>query len=85
MKTLYITLILVLSFTLTNAQSNVETNKKESKEVVVSSTDNTIEIDTLKLKEVISKTSDIRSYLNLERKVENIKLVFPKINRRKIA
>ena len=85
MKTLYLTLILAFSFTLINAQSNVETIQKETKEVVVSSSDKTFEIDTLKIKEVISKTSDIRSYLNLERKVENIKLVFPKINRRKVA
>ena len=85
MKTLFTLLIIVLSFTLSNAQSNVETTAKTSKEVVMPSTDNTIEIDALKLKEAISKTSDIRNYFNMKRKVENIKLIFPKIHRRKIA
>ncbi|WP_223550458.1 hypothetical protein [Aestuariivivens sp. NBU2969] len=84
MKTLYITLILVLSFTLSNAQSEVET-KQDAQEIVVKTLEMDVEIDTLKLKEAISKTSDIKNFLNRERKVENIKLVFPKINRRKIA
>ncbi|WP_242131827.1 hypothetical protein [Aestuariivivens marinum] len=84
MKTLYITLILVLSFTLSNAQSEVET-KQDGQEIVVKTLEMDVEIDTLKLKEAISKTSDIKNFLNRERKVENIKLVFPKINRRKIA
>ena len=84
MKTLYITLILALSFTVSNAQSEVET-KQDTKEVVVPSLEMDIEIDTLKLKEAISKTSDIRNFLNRERKVENIQLVFPKMNRRKVA
>ncbi|WP_242119278.1 hypothetical protein [Aestuariivivens sediminicola] len=85
MKTLFITLTLVLSFTLSNAQSNVETTTEAAQEVVTPSTDNTVEIDTAKLNEAISKTSDIKNYLNMERKVDNIKLVFPKIHRRKIA
>ena len=84
MKTLYITLILALSFTVSNAQSEVET-KQETKEVVTPSLEMDVEIDTLKLKEAISKTSDIRNFLNRERKVENIQLVFPKMNRRKVA
>lgn len=86
MKTnFYIFLIVVLSFSFSNAQSTIDTPKQESKEVVTSSTEIDAQIDTLKLKDVISKTSDIKNYLNMERKVENIKLVFPKINRRKIA
>lgn len=75
----------MLSFSFSNAQSTIDTPKQESKEVVTSSTEIDAQIDTLKLKDVISKTSDIKNYLNMERKVENIKLVFPKINRRKIA
>ncbi|WP_242085078.1 hypothetical protein [Aestuariivivens sediminis] len=85
MKTLFLTLTLALSFTLSNAQSNIVITTNEVNQVVTPSTDNTIEIDTLKLNEAISKTSDIRNYLNMERKVENIKLIFPKIHRRKIA
>lgn len=39
-------------------------------------------IDASKVKETISRTnSDIRIYLNRERKVDNIKLLFPEINR----
>ncbi|WP_242157656.1 hypothetical protein [Aestuariivivens sediminis] len=85
MKTLFLTLTLALSFTLSNAQSNIVITTNEVNQVVTPSTDNTIEIDTIKLNEAISKTSDIRNYLNMERKVENIKLIFPKIHRRKIA
>ncbi|NMH86458.1 hypothetical protein [Flavivirga algicola] len=38
-------------------------------------------IDPTELKESISRTSDIRLYLNRVRNVENIKVIFPKINK----
>ncbi|MFI1743493.1 hypothetical protein [Thalassobellus sediminis] len=39
-------------------------------------------IDASQLKESIARSSsDIRIYLNRERKVDNLKLVFPKINK----
>ena len=86
MKTNFcIFLIIVLSFSISNAQSNIDSRKQEPKELVKSSTEIKDQIDTLKLKDVISKTSDIKNYLNMERKVENITLVFPKISNRKTA
>lgn len=39
-------------------------------------------IDASKVKESLVRTnSDIRTYLNRERKVDNIKMLFPKINK----
>ncbi|WP_298236773.1 hypothetical protein [uncultured Algibacter sp.] len=85
MKTnFYLLLILLLSFSVANAQSTTPSNKAEVKNTVSETenvNNNDVEIiETLELKEVIARTSDIRSFLNRERKVENIKLVFPKIN-----
>ena len=90
MKTnFYLLLILLLSFSVANAQSTTTSNKAEVK-ITVSETENVnnndVEIiETLELKEIIARTSDIRSFLNRERKVENIKLVFPKINKARKA
>jgi hypothetical protein len=90
MKTnFYLLLILLLSFSVANAQSTTPSNKVEVK-IAVSETENVnnsdVEIiETLELKEIIARTSDIRSFLNRERKVENIKLVFPKINKARKA
>lgn len=90
MKTFYLLLILTLSFSFANAQS---TDVKEvspatvvtesSKEV---STENTIILEPSIIKEAIARSSsDIRIYLNRERKVQNIKLLFPKINKARKA
>lgn len=88
MKTrFYILIVLLLSFTLANAQSETPIVKEEVKTIVSQAETNneTVIIDSLDLKEVIARTSDIRSFLNRERKVENIKLVFPKINKARKA
>lgn len=103
MKTnIYITLILLLSFSFANAQDNVvkvETNNtimvSENNEEVTISIDNTsttvnkeetIKADTVEVKETVARSySDIRIYLNKVRKVENIKWLFPKINKAKVA
>ncbi|MDO5977532.1 hypothetical protein [Flavivirga spongiicola] len=93
----YILLILLLSFSLGVAQSDtnkMKTNKVMSVYVndgeVVVAKDNAVEtvkendsllIDAKELKESIARTSDIRLYLNRVRNVENIKLLFPKINK----
>lgn len=100
MKTnFYILLILLLTFSFGNAQS--ENVSIENNVISVSETneDVSIAIDTLslsvenkkeevllidatELKENIARTnSDIRIYLNRKRKVNNIKLLFPKINK----
>ena len=81
----YIFFILLLSFTVAQAQSEDKVNETLSQEVVVETNNDVEVINTLELKKAISKTSDIRNFLNRERNVENIKLVFPKINRRKTA
>ena len=103
MKTkFYILFILLLSFSVANAQST-ETVTKEDTTVSVSVEDNNevVAVDTLstevienndlildaaKLKETIAKSSsDIRIYLNRMRNVDNIKIVFPKMNKDKKA
>ena len=101
MKTnIYILLILLLSFSVANAQDN---------NVVVGETENTVKVsdnnekvttaldtisvnkkevktNTTETKENVARgTSDIRIYLNRVRKVENIKWLFPKINKAKVA
>jgi hypothetical protein len=96
----YILLILLLSFSFANAQStevsveavNTITVSEINDDVTVSveSTStinkNVIIIDAAKVKERIARSSsDIRIFLNRERKVENIKLLFPKINKARTA
>ncbi|MFL1013383.1 hypothetical protein [Flavisericum labens] len=90
MKTnFYILIVSLLTVSLGNAQS---TGKVENIEVVktvtVENNDNITNekdillIDATELKESIARSSsDIRIYLNRKRKVGNISLVFPKINK----
>ncbi len=87
MKTnLYILIVFLLTVALGNAQdaekvATVETAKTvtvENNETV----NNDLLIDAAELKETVARSSsDIRIYLNKERKVSNITLVFPKINK----
>ncbi|GAA3598898.1 hypothetical protein Q4Q39_18460 [Flavivirga amylovorans] len=93
----YILLTLLLSFSFGIAQSDVnkiEENKVISVSVngeeVTTVKDNavktvkeneTVLIDAKELRESIARTSDIRLYLNRVRKVQNIKMLFPKINK----
>ncbi|GAA4231668.1 hypothetical protein GCM10022291_04640 [Postechiella marina] len=90
MKTFYFFLILLFSFSFANAQS-IETKEtqttvvavKESKEVTSKAT---IILEPSIIKEAVARSSsDIRIYLNRERKVQNIKLLFPKINKARKA
>lgn len=97
----YILFILLLSFSFANAQSTETVNNEETKTVVSVSDDNVVAVDSLstkviksddliidaaKLKETIARSSsDIRIYLNRLRNVDNIKLVFPKLNKDKRA
>ncbi len=97
----YILLILLLSFSFASAQENVVKAEAENTisvsndngNVIVDkdSTDTTtnikgVEADTVEVKENVARTnSDIRIYLNRVRKVENIKWLFPKINKAKVA
>ncbi len=68
------------------AQNEVKTDNVETKVTVSEAKEATVIIDTVKIKETIARSSsDIRIFLNRERKVDNIKLVFPKINRRKLS
>ncbi len=89
----YILLILLLSFSFANAQSSVEGKKIETIVIVsqnnedASLTINDSEtVSTVKEGETTEATlarteSDIRIYLNRLRSVENIDLLFPKINK----
>ncbi len=87
MKTnFYILIIALLSFSAVSAQTEVKTNNVETEVTVSEEKENTVILEDVKIKEVIARSSsDIRIYLNRERKVNNIKLVFPKINKRKVA
>ncbi len=68
------------------AQNEIKTNNVENQVTVSETAEAAVIIDTVKIKEAIAKSSsDIRIYLNRERKVDNIKLVFPKINKRKLS
>ena len=102
MKTnFYILLILLLSFSVTNAQeSSTEVKVITVNEInvnnpvseitdEVSTTENnesTInENEDSNTVEVIARNSDIKIYLNQIRKVQNINLLFPKFNKNKVA
>ncbi|WP_034040968.1 hypothetical protein [Wocania ichthyoenteri] len=98
---IYILLILLLSFSFASAQDNVvkvETentitvsDNDEDVTVTIKSDNNVVnkeetKTNTVEVKENVAKTnSDIRVYLNRVRKVENIKWLFPKINKAKVA
>ncbi|GAB1856633.1 hypothetical protein MHTCC0001_14680 [Flavobacteriaceae bacterium MHTCC 0001] len=81
-----ILLILLLSFSALGAQNEKEMHIVP-RGVHISVEKPSAEIfSAIKIEKNIAKSSsDIRIYLNIERKVENIKLIFPKINRRKLA
>lgn len=101
MKTNYsLLLILLLSFSFGNAQSEVTSIEVENNSTIsvskmndeVAVTFNSILnvvnkkedllVDASDVKEAIARTnSDIRTYLNRKRKVNNIKVLFPKINK----
>lgn len=100
MKTnFYILLILLLSFSIGNAQSTSETVKVENDNIIsvsqndditvtVQTTTNTVIeneillIDASELKESIARSnSDIKIYFNRLRNVDNLNLLFPKINK----
>lgn len=92
MKTNYILLILLLSFSFASAQDNVEAKKIESTVMVSQNNEDvTLNVTTTEtvstIKEdvtteaTIARNSDIKIYLNHLRNVENIDLLFPKINK----
>ena len=75
----------MLALTSLGAQSKTTTTPIQIKATVVVDTPKPL-IDTNgKLKELTKINSDIRVFLNRERKVENIKIIFPKINKRKLS
>lgn len=87
MKTnFYILIVFLLTFSFSYAQ-NKEVKENTSVKITVNTdVKEEVEIlDTLEIKEALVKTSDIRKFLNRERNEENIKYVFPDINRRKTA
>jgi len=102
MKTnLYILLILLLSFSVANAQKsstevkvitvneiNVNNPVSEITEEVSTTENNETTInenEDSNTVEVIARNSDIKIYLNQIRKVQNINLLFPKFNKNKVA
>ena len=100
MKTkFYIFLILLLSFSFANAQDQTSSNEIQASIVLEDDNttvdvSNTIEsnttneevlIETSLDQKEIARNSDIRTYLNKLRNVDNINLLFPKIFKEKIA
>lgn len=98
---LYILLVLILSFSYAGAQSTTKEVKVEANKTITVLEENeetVVENDTLNIKEevlliseeelrasIAGTASDIRTYFNRERNVDNIKLLFPKINKAKKA
>lgn len=98
---IYILLILLLSVSFANAQDNVVKVETENTIAVFDNNENVsvatdsasatvnkeeVKADATNVKEHVVKTnSDIRVYLNRVRKVENVKWLFPKINKAKVA
>jgi hypothetical protein len=101
MKKVTIILILILTATFANAQSNVVSIETINNTVSVSEVNdettadvNTVNevneneavlIDAEKVKESVARSSDIRIYLNREKNVNNINLLFANINKQKSA
>ncbi|MGZ0016422.1 hypothetical protein [Yeosuana sp. AK3] len=96
MKTIYILLILLLSFSVANAQEKTTELKVVSvnelhvnpiSEMNVSMASELIIFKALNTtNDVIARSSsDIRIYLNRVRNVQNINLLFPKIYKEKVA
>ncbi|NCO64247.1 MAG: hypothetical protein GW839_01845 [Flavobacteriales bacterium] len=96
MKTIYILLILLLSFSVANAQEKTTESKVVSVNElhvnpisemnVLISSELIISKALNTTNEVIARSSsDIRIYLNRVRNVQNINLLFPKIYREKVA
>jgi DMSO reductase anchor subunit len=103
MKTIYTLLILLLTVTFANAQSNeasvealtnntvtvsevnddITTNVNTTNEV---NENEVLLIDAKQVKESVARSaSNIRIYLNRERNLDNISLLFPNINKAKSA
>ncbi|MFG6687185.1 hypothetical protein ACGK9U_11410 [Mariniflexile sp. HNIBRBA6329] len=91
MKTnFYILIIFLLTFSFGNAQSSTETVKVEINNTVsvtedtkeVSVENEAILIEASEVKESIARSnSDIKLYFNRLRNVDNLNLLFPKINK----
>ena len=97
MKTVYSLLILLLTFSIGNAQNTssveIESNKTISVSIEDDKATSTVEVITVKendsllidatelKKSVARSSSDIRIYLNRKRNAGNISFVFPKINK----
>lgn len=80
MKNFCLLIVLLLSFSFATAQSTeskekavvqLDSNKEHTSIIAEPSTD----------KEVLVRTSDIKTFFNRERKEKNITLLFPQINR----
>lgn len=92
MKTIYILVIFLVSFSYSNAQDNSGAKKIESNVIVseniedisltANSSDSELTVKEVKTTEssLVRTNSDIRIYLNRVRNVENIDLLFPKLN-----
>lgn len=94
MKTnFYIFLILLLSFSVANAQesstaviNNVNVSVITKAVSTTQNNETTVnEIKKVNSNEVIARDSDIRIYLNQIRNVQNINLLFPKFNKDQVA
>ncbi len=83
MKTnFYILIVFLLTVTLGNAQDAEKVVTVETEKTISVENNENLLIDAAELKETVARSSsDIRIYLNRQRKVSNITLVFPKINK----
>jgi hypothetical protein len=92
---IYILLILLLSFSVANAQ---ESSSKVINNINISVSEITNEVSTaqnnettlienkeLNTNQVIARDSDIRIYLNQKRNVQNINLLFPEFNKDQVV
>jgi hypothetical protein len=91
--TFYIVLTFMLAFSFGNAQSSTEpvnahanttvtVSESHKQQTVETTTNAVILIDASEVKETIARsTSDIKLYFNRLRNVDNLDLLFPKINK----
>ncbi len=88
MKTYGLLILLLLTCFISNAQ---DVKRKEHKQknnvssVLETEKKSTNNLNHLDVKSIIVRASDFKIYMNRKRKIQNIKVLFPKINMEKKA
>lgn len=90
-KIAFTVLFFIVSFSVAEAQNSkaISTNAYKNDNLTENVT-KALNTNTTKLKEeaktqLVKFNSDIRIFLNRERNVENMKIIFPKMNKRKLS